>query len=83
MEGGAQWLPSPGLVVGYIMLHIIDKGLGNIQETPFLKKARRPDTAFVNIYMKIIYLQPHILSIFSFFFHLNSPLFREVFKEQC
>lgn len=81
-KGELSASPAPGLVVGYIMLHIIDKGLGNKQKTPFLKKkARQPDAAFLNIYMKIIYLQPHIFSSFFFSFFLQiSPLFGEVFK---
>lgn len=59
------------------MLHIINKGLGNILMTPFTKKPRLPDTAFVNTNMKIIYLQPHI---FSFSFLLISPLLGEVLE---
>lgn len=66
------------------MLRIIVRELGIIRITPSLKKekARRPDAAFLNIYMKIIYLQPHIF-FFSLFFLLVSPLLGEVFKEQC
>lgn len=54
------------------MLHIIVKGLGNIQKTPLKERQGGQTQHFLNIYMKIIYLQPHIFFLFLFFFNLSA-----------